>query len=108
MYNISNTGNVNENITQLGTNMTCISGGCSGDYIDVSNMSWKSNITASNGTDMIYTNKIKMTATYDLANPVASNLPPYNISWYRQWLATRSNQGGGSYNGTYTQQCIES
>jgi parallel beta-helix repeat protein len=108
MYNISNTGNVNENITQWGTNMTCLSGGCSGDYIDVGNMSWKSNVTASNGTNMIYANKIKMTATEDLANPIATNLAPTSAAWYRQWLATRSNQGGGSYNGTYTQQCIAS
>ena len=107
LYNVSNTGNVNENMTQSGTNMSCISAGCPGDYIDVSNISWKSSTTSANDTSMIYANGIKMTAAYDTANPVASYLPPTNVAWYRQWLTSRSKQGGGTYNGTYTQNCIQ-
>jgi hypothetical protein len=107
LYNVSNSGNVNENVTQFGTNMSCITPGCSGDYIDVSNISWKSSMTLANDTSMIYANGIKMIATEDTVNKVAINMMPDNVSWYRQWLSLRSNQGGGTYNGTYTQVCIQ-
>jgi len=107
-YNITTTSNIDVNITHKGENLTCQSPTCGDDIVPVQNISWQSNITSANGTNMKYINGIDLQPDYDTTNPIATDFPPSSTVHLRYWLRTRYNQGGGNYNGTYTIKCEQS
>ncbi len=98
--NNSMLSNVQVNISIRGTDLTS-----GANVLGVGNITWKSNITISNSTQMIPANDIDLTAAYDTANHIASFLPRGSAAYFRLWLAVPASQTAGSYNGTYTQLC---
>ena len=109
LYNITSSSNVPVNITHRATNMSCTAGECttSSDYISAENISWTSNATIANGSNLLYANRIAMQGAFDNANNIASNMSSTSTAWLRFWLAIRGDQGGGNYTGTYTARCVQ-
>jgi hypothetical protein len=77
--------------------------------IYIGNVTWFSNTTASNGTNMIPVGSKVMLTSYDknTTNWVATNLDITNTTWYRFWIDLPAAQIAGSYLGNYTMLCEE-
>jgi hypothetical protein len=101
-YNVTvdTLSNVKANVTVKGADL--ISGV---NAIAVGNVTWQSNSTAANGTNMVPTGSIALTTAYDTTNKIASNLAIGSTSHYRYWIDIPSGQVAGSYVGNYTMQC---
>lgn len=102
LYNVTvdTLSNVNVNITMKGNHL--ISGA---NTIGVTNVTWHSNTTSPNSTDMIESNSIVLTDAYNTANPIAGNEAIGSTVWFRLWLDVPSGQIAGTYTGNFTQQC---
>lgn len=102
LYNVTvdTLSNVNANITIKGTDLTF-----GINIIGVSNVSWISNTTMSNASNMIASNSIELTSSFNTVNQIASNEPIGSTVWYRFWLDVPTGQIAGTYTGNYTQQC---
>lgn len=73
-------------------------------FINVSNVTWRSNSTALNGSDMVYANSRPLNAS---AYNVFSGLAIGGNGSFRFWLNISSNVIAGTYVGNYTMTCIE-
>lgn len=94
--------NVDVNVTLQGSDM--VSGA---NTIGIGNVTWVSNITDNNGDNLVFTNGVAMTTSYDTANPVMSDSASGTTAHYRVYLTVPASQIAGSYTGNYTQQCVE-
>lgn len=94
--------NVAANFTLLGDHL--VSGA---NTIAIGNVSWASNSTIANGTNMIHLNEINLTTSYDNANKVGSNIAVDSSVWYRFWIDVPSTTTAGTYVGNYTMQCTQ-
>jgi hypothetical protein len=104
-YNItadsSNSGNAN--ITIKGSNFVT-----SGSTLGVGNVSWASNITDSNGTNMVFPGTAEIiTDSYDTTNLIAENIGADTTASYRMWLTVPSSLTAGQYKGNYSLRCFE-
>ena len=94
--------NVNVNFTVAGSNL--VSGT---NIIGIGNVTWQSNTTANNGTNMLGTNSIILSASQNTTNPVGGNLAAGSSTHFRFWLDVPAAQTAGAYSGNYTMQCIQ-
>ena len=103
-YNITIdiTSSSNVNVSIKGTDF--VSGSNS---VGVGNVSWSSNITSPNGTNMIFPGEANISILYNLNNLIASNAQSGSVAYYRIWLRLPSLTSGGQYSGTYTLRCTE-
>lgn len=73
--------------------------------IGVGNVSWASNSTAANGTNMVAASSNELLIAYDDTNQVAGDEAIGSTVYYRLWLDVPSGQVAGTYAGNYTMQC---
>jgi hypothetical protein len=100
-YNVSvgDLTTANVNITILGSDLVDGS-----NLIGIGNVTWASNETANNGTNMIPGSSTSVTGS---AVNIASNVAPSSSVHYRFWLDIPSGIVQGSYEGNYTVECAE-
>ena len=103
-YNITIdiTSSSNLNVSIKGTNF--ISGSNS---VGIGNVSWSSNTTSSNGSNMVFPGNANISNSYDVNNLIASDAVSGSVAYYRMWLRLPSGTSGGQYSGTYTLRCTE-
>lgn len=103
-YNVtvSTITNVNVNITIKGANL--ISGA---NTIAVGNVSWASNSSDSNGTNMIPGSSVALQTDFDSGNKVGAGLIKGQTTHFRFWLDVPAAQVAGDYVGNFTQQCAQ-
>lgn len=104
---IAATTNVPTNITMRGRHL--VSGA---NVIGVTNVTWASNVTRSNGTNMLpvgstLSNAINLTDTLNTGFPVGGLLNAGSSAWWRFWLDIPAGQTAGQYVGNFTQQCAQ-
>ncbi len=73
--------------------------------LDISNVSWASNESVPNGTNLLYPGFANLTTNFDTDHPVITLASPGNTTWYRLWVHIPTSQDAGSYGGNYTLQC---
>jgi len=106
-YNVTvdTLSNVAGNITVLGADLMA-----SANVFGVTNISWQSNTTANNGSNMngtANTTSYVLQYSYDLVNKVAVAEAVGSTVWYRFWMDVPSAQVAGVYTGNYTMQCTQ-
>lgn len=103
-YNVTvdTLSNVQANITIRGDHL--LSGA---NIIGITNVTWASNITAPNGTNMISPNGVILTGSYNTATPVGANRPVASQTFFRMWLSIPNGAVAGTYVGNYTMQCAQ-
>src|SRR3989338_8817181 len=99
---IDSTSTVNANLSLKGNDF--ISGG---NVIGIGNVSWGSNTTHQNGTNMVYPGTANISTSYDATNLIDSNEEPGSPVWHRMWLNIPSGTTAGQYKGNYTIRCVE-
>lgn len=101
-YNVTvdTLSNVNANMTVKGADL--VSGA---NLIGIGNVTWSSNTTSANATQMNAGAGYSLQTTYDTTNKVASNEPIGSSVWYRFWLDIPTGTIAGAYVGNYTMQC---
>jgi hypothetical protein len=92
--------NVAANITVKGENL--VSGG---NVIGVTNITWASNGTNANGTNMISSNGIVLNTTFNIGNAVGVARGVGSTTHFRFWVDIPNGTVAGSYTGNYTMQC---
>lgn len=92
--------NVAANITVKGENL--VSGS---NIIGVTNISWASNGTSANGSNMISGNGIVLNTTFNVGNPVGTARAVASTTHFRFWVDIPNGTVAGSYTGNYTMQC---
>jgi len=103
-YNVTidTLSNVAGNITIKGLDL--ISGS---NAIGIGNVTWISNSTIGNATNMIPSNSIALATDYDTTNKVGSSVAVGSSVHYRFWIDIPSAQVAGNYIGNYTMQCAQ-
>ena len=103
-YNITVdiTSSNNVNISIKGTNF--MSGN---NIVGIGNVSWSSNTTSPNGSNMLFTGTPQIRTSYDVNNLISAGEPSESTVWYRLWLGLPVGTSGGQYSGTYTLRCTE-
>lgn len=104
MYNVTvdSLSNVAANITIRGESL--VSGS---NIIGVTNITWASNTTAGNGSNLAPTGSIVLNQTYNEVNKISSGETVGSSVWYRFWVDIPSGAVAGSYSGNYTMQCSQ-
>ncbi|MBI5391836.1 hypothetical protein HZB00_02420 [Candidatus Woesearchaeota archaeon] len=72
--------------------------------LKIGNLSWASNDTSPNGTNLLFPGMANLSTSYSSLN-LASDLSAGSTAWYRFWIRIPDNQPGGSYQGNYTLLC---
>ena len=105
-YNVTSSGNVNTTVQSKGTNLSCISGSCTGYIIPAAYTSWNSSMVSNTSISLPGFN---LTEAYDTSNLVATNLTAGSSVWLRYWIdIPDTGQPEGSYQGNYSIRCIAS
>jgi len=101
-YNVSvdALSNTNVNITIRGEDF--ISGA---NKIAIPNVTWISNVSLANATDMSPTNSRLLTGSFNTIDPVGFNIAQPNTVWFRFYMDVPSGAIAGAYTGNYTMQC---
>jgi hypothetical protein len=104
LYNVtvSTLSNVNVDVTIKGADLES-----GANVIDVANVTWQSNNTSPNGTNMIASGSHPLGTTYDVVNKLADGLGEGNTAHFGLWLDVPDGQISGNYIGNFTQQCAE-
>ncbi|MBS3125502.1 hypothetical protein J4211_04620 [Candidatus Woesearchaeota archaeon] len=103
-YNVTvdQISNINVNVTVKGEPL--ISGTNS---IGIGNVTWQSNVSDANGSNLVQGGSIPLTSSFNVVNPVASALAPAGVVHFRVWMSVPGGQVAGSYAGNYTMQCVQ-
>ena len=103
-YNVTNSGlsNVEVNITIKGQSLVS-----SANIIGIGNITWQSNSTIANGSNMIVTNAIALGTDYDTTNKVGASIAKSSTVHYRFWITIPNLTVAGDYRGNYTMQCSQ-
>lgn len=103
-YNITNdaTSTTTVNISIKGSDF--ISGS---NRVGVGNISWTSNTTIGNGSNLNYPGIANISTSFDTTNRIALDEPIDSTVWYRLWLNIPSTTAAGTYTGNYTLRCSE-
>jgi len=101
-YNVTvdTLSNTQANISMKGENLTS-----GANKIGLMNVSWASNTTISNSSNMAPTLSTRLNNSFDTANWLAANEAIGSTVHYRFWLDIPNGTVAGSYVGNYTQQC---
>ncbi len=102
-YNVSvdALSNTNANITIRGEDF--ISGA---NKIAIANVTWISNVSVANSTDMSPANSRLLTGSFNTTNPVGFNIAQPNTVWFRFFMDVPPGAIAGAYTGNYTMQCV--
>ncbi len=104
MYNVTidSISNVVANITIKGENFVAGSS-----VIGITNISWASNTTSGNGTNLAPGSAIVLNSSFNDQDKVASGEAVGSTVWFRFWFDVPNGTTAGSYTGNYTQQCSQ-
>lgn len=104
LYNVTadSTNTVDTNISIKGNHFVSGSG-----TFGIGNISWTSNTSQANGTNMLYPGTANISTSYDTTNLIAISLTAGSTVWYRMWLRLPSGTQEGQYKGNYTLRCLE-
>jgi len=104
MYNVTvdTTTNIHVNITISGTNLKY-----GVNTLGIGNVTWASNKSFGNGSNMNYSNGRELFLTTDLVQSVGQSVGPGNSTFFRFWVDIPSGQIAGNYNGSYTMTCTD-
>ena len=90
------------NITISGTNLKY-----GVNTLGIGNVTWASNKSFGNGSNMNYSNGRELFLTTDLVQSVGQSVGPGNSTFFRFWVDIPSGQIAGNYNGSYTMTCTD-
>lgn len=89
----------NADISITGNNLTD-----GANIINIQNVTWQSNSTAANGTNMVPAGSTSVNSS---EVDISFNEPTNSTVWYRLWLDIPDNTVAGNYVGNYTLKCEE-
>jgi len=89
----------NADITITGNNLTD-----GANIINIENVTWQSNTTAANGTNMVPDGSTSINVS---EVDIITNEPTNSTVWYRLWIDIPNNTVAGTYEGNYTLKCAE-